>query len=78
MKTAISLPDDIFEAAEDLARELGVSRSRLYTLAVEKFVAHHRDDDVTERLNAIYGEIEAALDPVLADLQGRSVPPGEW
>lgn len=78
MKTAISLPDDVFEAAEDLAQELGVSRSHLYALAVAEFVGHHRDDNVTERLNVVYEENDAALDPVLADLQSRSLSRDEW
>ena len=78
MKTAISLPDDIFEAAEGLAEELGVSRSRLYSKAIAEFVAHHRDDNVTARLNAVYSDAPASLDPLLEDLQSLSIPRGEW
>ena len=78
MKTAISLPDEIFEAAEDLAEKLGVSRSHLYARAVAEFVAHHRNDDVTTRLDAVYGKAEARIDPVLEDLQSRSVSRGDW
>jgi predicted transcriptional regulator len=78
VKTAISLPDDIFEAAEELAEELGMSRSHLYAQAVAEFVAHHRNEDITERLNAIYGEAPSALDPVLAELQSRSLSRDDW
>jgi hypothetical protein len=78
MKTAISVPDEIFEAAEELADELGVSRSRLYAQAVAEFVAHHRTDDVTERLNKVYANTESRLDPVLEELQVRSISRDEW
>ena len=78
MKTAISLPDEVFDAAEELAEELGVSRSHLYALALAEFVEHHRRDEVTERLDAVYGDAESTLDPHLADLQHRSIPSEEW
>lgn len=78
MKTAVSLPDEIFDAAEELAEELGVSRSRLYAQAVAEFVAHHRTDDVTERLNKVYTKTEGRLDPVLEELQARSIAQDDW
>jgi len=77
MKTAISVPDDVFEAAEDLAKKLGVTRSRLYSRAVAEYVAQRRDDRVTERLDEVYGEVEARLDPVLERLQLSSLSE-EW
>lgn len=73
MKTAVSVPDDIYEAAEDLSEELGVSRSGLYSQAVAEFVNRHRQSDVTERLNAVYAEEDSRLDPVLDEIQVRSL-----
>jgi len=78
MKTAISLPDDIFEAAEELAHELGVPRSHLYAQAVAEYIASHRSEAVTAKLNEIYGQTPAALDPELSDLQAHSVARDEW
>lgn len=78
MKTAISLPDEVFEAAEELAAELGVSRSRLYARALAEYVAHHRDEQVTRQLNEVYSEVAAKVDPVLDELQARSLGPEEW
>ncbi|HVS02959.1 MAG TPA: hypothetical protein VMT16_09330 [Thermoanaerobaculia bacterium] len=78
MKTAISLPDEVFAAAEELASELGVSRSQLYARAVAAFVARHRQSEVTERLDAVYASAEARLDPVLDALQLRSLPRDDW
>ena len=53
MKTAISIPDDLFQDAERLARTLKKSRSRLYGDAVREYVARHSADQVTEALNKI-------------------------
>lgn len=80
MKTAISLPDDLFEAADDLADKLGVSRSQLYASALSDYVAHHNQSEVTERLNAVYGEADSHLDSVLEELQFRTVASAgdEW
>jgi metal-responsive CopG/Arc/MetJ family transcriptional regulator len=78
MKTAISIPDEVFVAAEGLAERLGVSRSQLYSSAVAQFIAAHRSKGVTARLNAVYETESADLDPALMDLQNLSVPAEEW
>lgn len=54
MKTAISLPDRLYEAAEEAALSLGLPRSKLYALALEEFLARHSHEAVTERLNKVY------------------------
>ena len=76
MKTAISIRDEIFEAAERTARALGMSRSELYATAVKEFVARHSGDRVTERLNEVYANDLAAseLDRRLHALQFASLP----
>ena len=51
MKTAVSVPNDIFERADRLARETGQSRSELYSAALREYVAKHASDDVTEALD---------------------------
>lgn len=56
MKTAISIPDDVFQAAERLAAELKQSRGHLYTCAVREFVARHSADSITAALDAIYAD----------------------
>jgi antitoxin MazE6 len=80
MKTAISIPNQVFEAAEQLAKRLGMSRSELYTTAVTDFIERHEVHGVTGRLNEVYGldpEL-SVLDPVLQALQLRSLPKDEW
>jgi metal-responsive CopG/Arc/MetJ family transcriptional regulator len=75
MKTAISIPDPVFKSAEQLASRLRVSRSALYSKALEVFLEEHRDDLVTSRLNEVYGasESESVLDPDIVSLQLRSI-----
>jgi antitoxin MazE6 len=78
VKTAISLPDEVFEAAEELAGTLGVSRSQLYAQAVAEYVAQRRDETITAKLNEVYSKEPAVIDPVLQEMQSRSIDPGEW
>ena len=78
MKTAISIPDSIFEAAENLARRLGISRSRLYASAVSEYIREHQNDRVTEELNEIYENESSYLDPTTKKLQYSSLEKDEW
>ena len=80
VKTAISIRDEIFEAAERCARALGMSRSELYSTAVKEFVHRHSRQRITERLNEVYGGDGSAskLDDALQSLQVRSLPDDDW
>lgn len=77
MKTAISLPDDLFESTEALARRLGMSRSRLVATALAEFVAKHRASRVTERLDAVYAAEPQSADKLLRRAAQRAEDP-EW
>lgn len=78
MKTAISIPDELFESADTLADRLGVSRSELYATAVAEYLAKHRDENVTARLNEVYAHENDGIDPTLRSAQARSVNTAEW
>ena len=78
MKTAISVPDPIFEEAEELARRLGMSRSQLYATAVSHFVEAHREEAIIAALNELYATEDSAVDPVLQQLQALALPYEEW
>ena len=80
MKTAISIPDSMFNAAERLAKRLGISRSELYQRAVISYIERHRADGVTESLDALYDSegISGELDPVIEHLQGASIVKEDW
>jgi antitoxin component of RelBE/YafQ-DinJ toxin-antitoxin module len=62
MKTAISINDKIYRNAEDAASRMGLSRSRLYTLAIEEYLYNHQADIITRRLNQYYKDQKAVLD----------------
>jgi metal-responsive CopG/Arc/MetJ family transcriptional regulator len=80
MKTAISIPDSLFEAAERLAGRMGLSRSQLYQRAVQSFLRAHDQEGVTETLNEVYADepTDDRLDPVLEQLQESSLPKDQW
>jgi antitoxin MazE6 len=78
MKTAISIPDPVFEAAERAARRLAITRSELYARAVEQFLKRLESQDVTAKLNAVYAEESSVLDPVLERLQAAALAVETW
>ncbi len=78
MKTAISIPDSVFAAAEATSRRLGMSRSEFYAKAVQAFVEVHLATGVTERLNEVYADESSVLDPALARMQFASLPRESW
>jgi len=56
MKTAISIDDTLLQQADDTARRLGVSRSRLFALAVGDFLERQRREQMLARLNHVYAD----------------------
>jgi metal-responsive CopG/Arc/MetJ family transcriptional regulator len=78
MKTAISIPDDIFSAAENFAHQTHVSRSALFTRALVEFLARRRNEGVTERLNRLYDPENSRLDPALSQMQTSAISKEKW
>jgi metal-responsive CopG/Arc/MetJ family transcriptional regulator len=78
MKTAISIPDEVFDAADDMAKRLGISRSRLYATAVREFLDTHRNRGVTERLDQVYEYQDSRLDLRVAEAQTASLDDEDW
>jgi hypothetical protein len=74
MKTAISLPDNVFHDADALAKKLGVSRSHLYATAVAEYLARRNGEQVSARLDHVYGANDGLPDPTLATLMARPAP----
>jgi metal-responsive CopG/Arc/MetJ family transcriptional regulator len=73
MKTAVSIPDPIFEAADRLASRRKISRSELYAEALSRILDAEDADDITARLDAVYGDIDSSLDSDLAIAQADAV-----
>jgi metal-responsive CopG/Arc/MetJ family transcriptional regulator len=78
MKTAISIPDAVFSRAEQFAHRRKMTRSALFTLAVDAYIEHHREEDVTRKLNEVYAAADSSLDPVFGLLQTLSLPKEDW
>ena len=78
LKTAISIPDELFAQADRLAARLGLSRSALYVRAVKEYLRHQEQASVTERLDAVHEKAAAPLDPMLAATQFGSLPSEKW
>jgi metal-responsive CopG/Arc/MetJ family transcriptional regulator len=69
MKTAISIPDNLFTDAEITAKQLGLARSQLYVRAIKEFVEHHNKDKITEKLNILYSNVVAENDLLDAGIE---------
>jgi len=78
MKTAISIPNDIFVSADHLAKRLNMSRSELYTRAIKQYIAECRHAGVKEKLDQVYASENASIDPAVLNAQAISIPMEEW
>lgn len=78
MKTAVSLPDTVFQAAEALAGSLGISRSELYANALKAYLQKFNRDHILQQLNQVYTEEDSSVDPTLVTLQSMSLPHEDW
>lgn len=71
MKTAISISDKLFHEADAAAKQLGISRSELYSTAVSEFLARRSASEITARLDQVYGSVDGRLDSSVAASQAR-------
>ena len=78
MKTAVSIPDDIFERAERFARRNHRSRSELYSAALDEYVARHAPDEVTRTMDRVCGEAGGGNDVFVAAAGQLVLERVEW
>lgn len=80
MKTAVSVPDELFDRADRLARSTGRSRSDVYSAALREYVARHAPDEVTDAINLSMNEIgdEAGLDDFGQEAARSALKLSEW
>ncbi len=78
MKTAISLPDEVFHQADRLARRLKKSRSMLYREAVAEYVVRHDPDSVTQAMNRVAAQVKGRADPFVGVAARRILERTEW
>jgi len=81
MKTAISIPNDLFEGAERLRRRTRRSRSRLFSDALREYLGRHSPDKVTESMDQALTEIGSGTrprDPFVSAAARRTLEQTEW
>jgi metal-responsive CopG/Arc/MetJ family transcriptional regulator len=78
MKTAISIPDQIYTEAERLSKRLKKSRSQVYTEAVTEYIARHDPEAVTEAMNRVCEVVDTRPDPAFATAAHRTLNAVEW
>jgi predicted transcriptional regulator len=77
MKTAVSIPDGVFEEADRLARRMQTSRSALYARALAEFIARHDTDQTTDRINRVLDDV-GAVDGFAAAAARHTLEDSEW
>lgn len=78
MKTAISVPDELFERGEELARRLGKSRSQVYREALAEYLFRRESRSVTDALDAVVAEVGPDHDVWLAEAGRQRLEHSEW
>jgi predicted transcriptional regulator len=78
MKTAVSLPDDIYEEMERLARERNVPRDELYAEALREYVARRGARALTDAIDRALEGAGADADPGLSAAARRTLERSEW
>jgi predicted DNA-binding protein len=78
MKTAVSIPDEIFQGAERLARRTKKSRSQLFSDAVREYVARHAPDEVTEAMDRVCADLGHPSDKFVSSAARRILEQTEW
>jgi metal-responsive CopG/Arc/MetJ family transcriptional regulator len=78
MKTAVSVPTDVYEQAEELARRTGRTRSEIYSTALRDYLAHQQALPVTAAMDEVVGEIDPQPDPFLDAAARATLAQAEW
>lgn len=78
MKVAVSIPDPVFKAADELAKGLQKSRSELYADALAKYLDIHGADSIREKLDAVYAVEPSQVDPALERAQLEILDDEAW
>ena len=78
MKTAVSVPDEVFKDVERLARRARKSRSQVYSDALKEYVARHAPDGVTEAMNRVCERVKNGKDAFVAAASSRVLEHAEW
>jgi metal-responsive CopG/Arc/MetJ family transcriptional regulator len=78
MKTAVSIPDEVFQRVDRFARRAGRSRSEVFSAAVQEYVARHAPDEVTDAMNRVCADLSDQPDTFVRAAGRRVLERTEW
>ena len=78
MKTAVSVPNEVFERGERLAKRLKMSRSELYSRALREYLARHAPDEVTAALDTVCEDLDAVAEEFTREAGRRVLESSDW
>jgi metal-responsive CopG/Arc/MetJ family transcriptional regulator len=78
MKTAISVQTNLYKRAEKFAKDKKISRSKLYSDAVQDYLDKHESERIIERINKVCEEVDTSIDPIWKEAQSRVLVKEEW
>lgn len=78
MKTAVSIPDDVFAEAERLQKRMKTSRSEFYRRALAEYVARHAPDRVTEAMDRVCAALGLIDDGFVGAASRETLERSEW
>ena len=78
MKTAVSVPNEVFQRADRLAKRLKVSRSELYSRALREYLARHSPDEVRQALDALSEELDTGAEEFVREAGRRVLESSDW
>jgi len=70
IKTAISIEKPIFEEMNVLAKDLNISRSRVFALAAQEFIQHYKNIKLLKSLNEAYDDLPES-EPIVSRMRPR-------
>lgn len=77
-KTAVSIPDDLFRRADELAQRLGKSRSQVYREALSDYVYRREPRSVTKALDELADDLRPQRDPWSNEAAWQALERSEW
>ena len=78
MKTAVFIPDDVYNSVERFAKRTKRSRSEVYSAALREYVHRHAPEEVTEAMNRVCAELDSGVDPFVSRAARRVLEGSEW
>jgi metal-responsive CopG/Arc/MetJ family transcriptional regulator len=78
MKTAISISDDLYAKAEKYAKRKKLSRSSLYSKAIEEYLKKDEEQKIIDQINKVCEQVDTSLDPAIMEYQRRAIGKSKW